>query len=285
MTYERVGRLPLDDRPVRYAGSRLLFRGPRRDLTGGYVACIGGTETCGGGTAARPWPVLSESGLGLPCVNLGLLNAGPDVLATDPGLLRMAQAARAVVLQLPGAVNLSNRFYRVHPRRNDRFVEAAPALRDLYPEVDFTEFHFTRHLVQRLAAISPTRFARIRAAAREAWLARLSGLVQGLTPPVVLLWMADHAPGRGADNAAIGADPAFVTRAMLDALAPHAAATVCVAASEMAQAQGTRGMRVAPLREDVATALPGPLAHREAADALHPVLTRLLQDGAPPGTQ
>ena len=281
MTYERPGRPPRDDRAVRYAGSRLLFRGPRRDLTGGYVACMGGTETCGG-VLARPWPALSEHGLGLPCVNLGLPNAGPDVLATDPELLRLAQAARVVVLQLPGAVNLSNRFYRVHPRRNDRFVEAAPALRALYPEVDFTEFHFTRHLVQRLAAISPSRFARIRAAAREAWLARLSGLVQGLAPPVVLLWLAEHAPGGGADGAAIGAEPALVTRAMLDALAPHAAAIVQVVVSEVARAGGAGGMRMAPGQQDAATGAP---AHREAADALHPVLTRLLQDGAPPGTQ
>ncbi|HAW46955.1 MAG TPA: hypothetical protein DCX34_06910, partial [Roseovarius sp.] len=63
----------------------------------------------------------------------------------------------------------------VHPRRNDRFVAATDALRVLYAEVDFTEFHFTRHLMRRLAAISPARFARLRTAVQEAWLARMSG--------------------------------------------------------------------------------------------------------------
>lgn len=277
MSYERLGRPPLDCPPVRYAGCRLVFRGPRRDLTGGYVACMGGTETHGT-FVDRPWPALLEEGLGTACVNLGLPNAGPDVFASDPGLLQMAQAARAVVLQLPCAMNLSNPFYRVHPRRNDRFIAAEPALRALYPEVDFTEFHFTRHFMRRLAAISPARFARVRVAAQEAWIARLSALLQGLAPPVVLLWLANHAPGRGADSAAIGADPAFVTRAMLDALAPHATATARVVVSQMARAQGTRGMRFPPMQEDIAAALPGPLAHREAAESLHRVLAPLLED-------
>src|SRR6056297_2682323 len=144
MAYQRMGRRPPDYLPVRYAGSRLVFRGPRRSLAGAYVACLGGTETCGS-FVDRPWPALLEQDLGTPCVNLGLPNAGPDVLAGDPGLLRMARRARAVVVQLPCAMNLSNPFYRVHPRRNDRFVAAETPLRDLFPEVDFTEFHFTRH--------------------------------------------------------------------------------------------------------------------------------------------
>ncbi|MFB9148360.1 DUF6473 family protein [Roseovarius ramblicola] len=277
MAYQRMGRQPPDYLPVRYAGSRLVFRGPRRSLAGGYVACLGGTGTYGT-FVARPWPALLEADLGTACVNLGVPNAGPDVLAGDRGLRQMAQGARAVVLQLPCAMNLSNRFYRVHPRRNDRFVAATDALRDLYPDVDFTEFHFTRHLMSRLAAISPARFARLRCGVQQAWIARLSALVRDLAPPVVLLWQANYAPGDGAGSAAIGADPAFVSRAMLDAVAPHAAAKVIAVASGVARAQGTLGMRFAPMQEDIAAALPGPLAHREVAGALHPVLTRLLKD-------
>jgi hypothetical protein len=276
MTYERLGRPPLDDRAVRYAGPRLRFRAPRRDLAHGYVACLGSTETCGS-RIARPWPALSEAALGLPCLNLGLPNAGPDVIATDPGLLRMAGSARAVVLQLPGAINLSNRFYRVHPRRNDRFVEAAPALRALYPEVDFTEFHFTRHLVHRLAAISPARFARLRDGMQEAWVSRLAGLLRGLAPPVVLLWLAGRAPQGQPDDPdgpAIGAEPAFVTDAMLAALAPLAAATVRAEA---------RGDPRPPVPQGMTATRPGHPAHRAVADALHPVLARVLQGRTPPG--
>lgn len=277
MTYERLGPRPLDYCPVRYAGSRLAFRGPRRNLGGGYVACLGGTETYGS-FVARPWPALLEEGLGTTCVNLGLPNAGPDVLGHDPGLRRMAQGARAVVLQLPCAMNLTNRFYRVHPRRNDRFVEASPPLRDLYPDVDFTEFHFTRHLMHRLAAISPARFARLRAGVQEAWVARVTALLHDITPPVVLLWLANHAPGGGAGSAAPGDDPAFVSRAMLDAVAPRATALVLAVISGTARAQGTLGMRFAPMQADVAAALPGPLAHREVAEAVRSVLMTLLKD-------
>jgi hypothetical protein len=261
---------------VRYAGSDLAFRGPRRSLTGNYVACLGGTETYGC-FVARPWPALLEQGLGTACVNLGLPNAGPDVLACDPGLKRMARGARAVVLQLPCAMNLSNRFYRVHPRRNDRFLAAEPSLRALYPEVDFTGFHFTRHLMRRLAAVSPSRFARLRAATQEAWIARMTALLHDITPPVVLLWLGNRAPGDGTGGADIGTDPAFVSRAMLDAVAPAATATVLAVISGTARAQGTLGMRFAPMQADVAAALPGPLAHREVADALRPVLAPLLK--------
>ena len=42
------------------------------------------------------------------CVNFGLPNAGPDAFAADDGLLRLVQGARAVVLQIPAAMNLSN---------------------------------------------------------------------------------------------------------------------------------------------------------------------------------
>ena len=285
MAYQRMGRQRPDYLPVRYAGSRLVFRGPRRGLAGGYVACLGGTGTHGT-FVDRPWPALLEADLGTVCVNLGLPNAGPDVLACDPGLVQMAQRAHAVVLQLPCAMNLGNPFYRVHPRRNDRFLAAQPALHDLYPEVDFTEFHFTRHLMHRLAAISPARFARLRDGMQKAWVARLSGLLRDLAPsPVVVLWQANHAPGDRADSAAIGAEPAFVSRAMLDTVAPRATATVLAVASATAQAQGTRGMRFPPMQEETAAALPGPLAHREVADALHPVMARLLQGRAPPGAQ
>ncbi|MET4100996.1 hypothetical protein ABIE58_000412 [Roseovarius sp. MBR-78] len=280
MTYERLGPRPLNYQPVHYAGSTLAFRGPRRDLGRGYVACLGGTETYGR-FIARPWPALLGHDLGATCVNLGLPNAGPDVFTGDAGLRRMAQGARAVVLHLPCAMNLSNPFYRVHPRRNDRFVAAEAPLRDLYPEVDFTEFHFTRHLMRGLIAISPARFAQVRAAMQEAWVARMAALLHDMTPPVVLLWLANHAPGLGTGSAALHDDPAFVSRAMLDAVTPHATATVQAVISGAARAQGTLGMRFAPTQAEIAAALPGPLAHREVAQALRPVLGPLLHEKGP----
>ncbi|MBC7181168.1 MAG: hypothetical protein H5U14_13920 [Roseovarius sp.] len=275
MGFERLGHRPLDYRPVRYDGSKLVFRGPQRRLTGEFVACLGGTETYGT-FIDRPYPDLMERSLALPCVNFGWPNAGVDAFLKDDGLIDMVSGARAVVLQVPGAMNLCNPFYRVHPRRNDRFLEATPRLRRLYPEVDFTEFHFTRHMMRRLADVSPDRFAVLREGLQEVWVARMQALLERIAAPVVLMWFSRHLPGLGHEAAGIADDPAFVSRAMLRAVGARAAQVVEVVISPEACAQGTRGMRFDPMQEAVAADLPGLLAHSEAARALSPVLESLL---------
>lgn len=275
MGFERLGHRPLDYRPVRYDGSRLVFRGPQRRLSGDFVACLGGTETYGT-FIDRPYPDLMERSLALPCVNFGWPNAGVDAFLKDAGLLDLVSDARAVVLQVPGAMNLCNPFYRVHPRRNDRFVEATQRLRRLYPEVDFTEFHFTRHMMQRLADVSPDRFAVLREGLQEVWVERMQALLERIAAPVVLMWFSRHLPGLGHEAARIADDPAFVSRAMLRAVGARAAHVVEVVISPEACAQGTRGMRFDPMQESVAADLPGLLAHSEASRALSPVLESLL---------
>lgn len=277
MAYERLGRRPLDYRPVRYADARLSFRGPARDLSKGYVACMGGTETYGT-FVERPWPALLEAGGETACLNLGVPNAGLDLWLAPGGPLPLAQKARAVVLQIPCGMNLTNPFYAVHPRRNDRFLRALPALHHLYPEVDFTEFHFTRHMMHRLHAASPERFGDVRTAVQAAWVRRMVALLDRIAAPVILLWLSNHAPGSGTRGGGIDTDPAFVSRAMLDAIAPHAQATVIAVISDTARHQGTRGMRFDLMEEQIAAALPGPLAHREVAEAVRPALAALLDE-------
>jgi hypothetical protein len=95
MGFERLGHRPLDYRPVRYDGSKLVFRGPQRRLTGEFVACLGGTETYGT-FIDRPYPDLMERSLALPCVNFGWPNAGVDAFLKDDGLIDMVSGARAV---------------------------------------------------------------------------------------------------------------------------------------------------------------------------------------------
>lgn len=275
MAFERMGRPPLDYRPVQYGASKLVFRGPKRRLQGGYIACLGGTETYGK-FIERPYPDLLERDLPLPCVNFGWPNAGVDVVLKDSGLLTLAQNARAVVLQVPSAMNLSNPYYLVHPRRNDRFVLASPRLRRLYPEVDFIEFNFTRHLMLRLSEIAPDRFAMLRRALQDVWVARMQQLIQRIERPVILLWLSTHAPGDGAGTAEVYDDPAFVSRAMLHAVGSRAVRIVEVVISPEARRQGTRGMRFSPLEQGVAAELPGPLAHCEAAHALIDALAPLI---------
>ncbi|WP_297770137.1 DUF6473 family protein [uncultured Roseovarius sp.] len=271
MVFERLGRTPLDYKPVRYGTSKLVFRGPARDTSGEYVACLGGTETYGK-FLDRPWPARLEAELGLPCVNLGLPNSGPDVLLRDKGLLGLARGARAVVLQVPSAINLSNPYYNVHPRRNDRFLSASATLRRLYPEVDFTEFHFTRHMIGRLASLSPERFLLLRQAVQDVWIERMQRVLTFIDRPTVLFWLANHAPGRDPVSTELRDDPAFVSRAMMRVVGPHATHLTEVVISDTAREQGTRGMRFSPMEESAAADLPGPLAHAEAAQALLPAL-------------
>ena len=112
---------------------------------------------------------------------------GVDWHLTDPRLGEAAQGASAYVLVLPPLGNLSNPFYSVHPRRNDRFVAAKPSLKALYPEVDFAPFTFTGHALSALASACPERFSLIRRALVQQWSARMRCLLDQLPQRGVLI--------------------------------------------------------------------------------------------------
>ncbi|QYK43672.1 MAG: hypothetical protein KF887_19560 [Paracoccaceae bacterium] len=272
MAYAYAGEGSLDYFPCHYGGSRLLFRGPHRDLAMPYVVSLGGAETYGR-FIPRPWPDLVEAATGWRMVNLGCVNAGPDAWLADAGALRVAQGARAAVLQVTGAANLSNRHYAVHPRRNDRFVRANGPLRSLFPEVDFTNFHFTRHLLGTLAEVSPARFATLADDLRAAWVGRMRALIAGLGVPVVLLWIGRAPPPPRGTPA--GGDPYLIDAAMIAALRRGVSDYVEVVLSPDTLAQGVQGMAFAPMERPAAEGLPGPAAHEEIAALLSPVLDRL----------
>lgn len=264
-----------DYSPCHYGASRLAFRGPRRDLRGEYVAMLGGSETYGRFVAA-PFPALVEEGLGIPVANLGCQNAGPDVYLADRPALEVAGDAHLAVVQVTGAQNLSNRYYTVHPRRNDRFIHATPLLRSLYREVDFTGIHFTGHLITVLAGKGPERFAPIAAELRATWLHRMKVLMQHLPKRRVLLWMADQPPPAAGQGGGLGAAPWLIDREMLDELKPLVSAQVEVVTSAAARAEGLRGMWFLPADEAAVRRLPGATAHQEVAQALLPVIKGLL---------
>ena len=263
--YPRDGAL--DYFPCRYGNSRLLFRGPRRSLTAPYVAVLGGTETYGK-FAPHPFPDELEERIGRAVVNLGCINGGPDVFLNDADTLAVARGARAVVVQAMGAQNLTNRFYTVHPRRNDRFIAASAELRALYPDVDFTEFTFTRHLLAVLAARSPARFARLQAELRQTWVDRMSRLLALLPGRRLMLWLGDPPPGEGA------ADPfapaPLVDGAMLHALAPLAERLITVPLD--APGRDLSGLAFAPLGAPAAATVPSRADHLRVAAALAQVL-------------
>ncbi|WP_054300760.1 DUF6473 family protein [Gemmobacter sp. LW-1] len=271
MSFTGPGAGAPDYAPCRYGASKLSFRGPAARLDQPYWAMLGGTMTYGK-FVEHAYPALVARATGHAVVNLGIPNAGVDAYLGDPEVLAIAAGAEAVVLQIPGAQNLSNRYYRVHPRRNDRFLTARPLLRMLFREVDFTEFNFTRHMLTELRRVSPLRFERVADELRAAWLERMQALIEVLAVPVTLLWAGENPPPVGGVDMA--ADPLLVTRAMVDALRPAAAAYVEVIISAEARAQGTEGMLFSALDLPAARLLPGPAAHAEVAAHLAALLAR-----------
>jgi hypothetical protein len=178
-----------------------------------YIAFLGGTEVFGR-FVKTPLSDIGESLLEMPCVNLGAVNAGLDTFATDKALLRLAGRAEMTVVQVLGAQNISNDYYRVHPRRNDRFLQAMPALKELFPEVDYTEYHFNKHLLSSLQALSAERFTLVRQHLQDTWVDRMTQMIEGLKGRVVLLWLRYDLTGASA----FGHEPVLVERSMIQAL-------------------------------------------------------------------
>jgi hypothetical protein len=275
MTYENLGEGALDYAPCRYGNSKLLFRGPKRKLTAPYVAMLGGTETYGK-FMELPYPALTESALDMPVVNLGCVNAGIDVFSHDRTVTEICSGAEVTVIQIAGAQNMSNRFYAVHPRRNDRFLRASNLLKTIYREVDFTEFNFTRHLLCALKTTSPEKFAMVEQELREAWVARMKTLVSRIESRVVLLWLSDHDPEHPETDTAEGTDPLFVDRDMLDAVSPFVEEIIEVVAARQEIDEGFQGLAFTEFEAPAARGMLGTTAHAHAASALDATLRRLI---------
>lgn len=267
MSFQRQGAPSLDYRPVSYPGSVLRFRGPGSDIAAPHLLCLGGTETFGR-FIAEPYPALLAARLDGPVVNMGVAGSGIDVVLEDRAIQAAATAASAIVLQVPGAQSLSNRLYAVHPRRNDRFVKASGILRTIYRDVDFTEFHFTRHMLDHLKALSPERFEIVRDEVQAAWTMRMLRFLEKAPAPVHLLWLARRGPDEAEPEHGLGEEPLFVTRAMLDKVAGAAASLSIVEGGRDAAGSATPGMVFAPGEAAAARLLPGPRAHETARDML-----------------
>lgn len=275
MSFEHRGRLPLDYHPVVYPGSVLRFRGPApgRGLDAPFVLCLGGSETFGRFIHA-PFAAQLDAALPLDVVNMGVMNAGLDVIFRDPAITAALGRADAVVLQVMGAQNMTNRFYSVHPRRNDRFVKAATMLRTLYRDVDFTEFHFTRHLLTHLNALSPDRFGVVERELRAAWVARMKAFLDRVSVPVHLLWLSRRHPDEVPTGpvSRLGPDPLFIRPDMLADVAGAAASLSIAVPPPQGPQASTRGMFFGAREEAAARVLPGPDGHDLAARLLRPLL-------------
>lgn len=270
MKHESLEEAGLSYAPCRYGTSRILFRGPKRPLDGKYITFVGGTETYGR-FIQNPFPDLVEESLGDVCVNLGMINASVDAYANEPSLVDICRESSLNIVQVMGAQNMSNRFYTVHPRRNDRFLKASTVLHAIYPDVDFSDFCFTRHMLSTLYARSPDRFEIVRMELEAAWQGRMTGFLREIGKHTFLLWFAGHLPSDGrwdSRSNPFSADPLFVSRRMIDSLRPLVRGVVMAQPSARAQGAGTGGMIFSPQQSTAAAECLGVAAHQEAAVAL-----------------
>lgn len=245
-----------DSELVTLGTTGLWCRGPL-DAGPQAVVFIGGGETQGR-FVLHPFPALLAGVCG-GAVNLGVAHAGADCIAGLPELAALGVRGRCILVQLPCAANLSNRYYRVHPRRNDRLIGPEPALRRLFPDVDFSEFAFVRAMLVRLRLASPDRFAVLVTGVRDRWSEIMRRVLAGLDGDVRLLWLQ----GRGV----LGPEPAFVTEEMVRSLGRPVYAIRSDSAG-----MDTTGMVFAPEDREAARAMPGPQQHRDIARALAPKL-------------
>lgn len=161
--------------------------------TGGFVLFLGGSETYGR-CVGQPYPSLFKRLSDMDVLNLGVANAGYDTFSSDRDIVAQARRARLVVLQLMGPHLMTNRFYQVHTRRNDRFLKATPALKALYPKVDFSQFAFVGHMLQRLQSADARVFAQLVACLHQGLRQRLQQMQRLYRRPMVYLWI-DHGLG------------------------------------------------------------------------------------------
>ena len=207
MSFVRPDRA-LDYFPCRYGDCPTTFRGPAAPASAGVIAVIGGSEVFGKYVEDPFCDQLAER-LNRPVMNLGIVNGGIDAFVHDEALLTLLGDTAEVIVQAMGAANLSNRFYTVHPRRNDRFLRHSAMLGSLFPQVDFSDFTFVRHMLSTLKGADPVAFDHVRQELRAAWIARMRLLLSRIPVRKTLLCLERPATGP------LGAEPLFVDREML----------------------------------------------------------------------
>ena len=238
----------------------------------------GGTETFGKFIPA-PFPDLLEAEIDLPMINLGCQRAGVDTYMSSQSLLDICSDAKFTIIQIMGAANMSNRFYTVDPRNNERFLRAARRLKEIYPEIDFTKFELTNQMLTELAEVGADRLHLVRHELQCAWVARMRSLLSQIAGPKILLWLAGHAPFSNKQGGTICREPLFVDRGMLNAIRDDADALIEVVANPVEVKVGRSEMLIDPMESISANEILGPVVHRRVVEALRPAIARLLEPG------
>lgn len=273
MSYDGTGLSGLDYKICEYQGSRLKFRGPKAELGKPYIAFLGATETFGKFIDV-PFPDLLSARLSVQTLNLGLINGGVDAYLGDTSIMSLAAGADLRVVQVLGALNQTNHYFKVHPRRNDRFVAPCEALVRLFPEVDFAEFHFTKAMLIALQACSKTRYRMLCQELQKIWLKRMSRLLDELGGPTILLWFAGAKPPKR--SIIDPRDPMLVDAKMLAQLRLKATTYVECVPSAGTIDQDEKDQVNIMASPSAMRQIMGPNAHLQTAHALQDVCVQLL---------
>ncbi|MEM9966976.1 MAG: DUF6473 family protein [Pseudomonadota bacterium] len=269
MTFVSLRPESLDYALCRYGTSKLLFRGPRQLSQDPYIAFLGGIETYGR-FVRSPFPSQIEEALGRPCLNLGQVGAGVDVFLHDPFVAQVLKEAKVIVVQAMGVQGQSNAFYTVHPRRNDRITALRPALHDLFDRADFTDVHYTRHLLESLCSLSSEGFTTVQAHLQAVWVKQMQSLLTQIAGVSIVLWINNHASRESpaSEEPFFCRDPLFVRPGMIAKIAPYATEVLQVDISSAARSAIASGMIYGAAEEVEAAQLMNAQAHEEVAQAL-----------------
>lgn len=247
-----------------YGNSSLQFRGPPCDLGQPYLAYLGGAETFGR-FMETPFPQMVSQRTGLGCLNLAAVNGGVDYCMNAPETFDWINGAQAAVIEVMGAANLSNAFFKVHPRRNDRVVCTHGILTDMFKDTDFVNVHFIRHLLAELEKADPEEYQGVCQVLKTTWVARMSGLLARIKVPVHLVWMADHSPVHvGFGSAA--SDPFLIDQNLVDAILPKVDCLIVADAPTQQRADPT--LRFGEFDQAAAGNMLGKAVHRDVANQI-----------------
>jgi hypothetical protein len=253
--------------PCHYGTSGITFRGPPVTLDAPYTVVVGGSEVYGK-YVADPFCARLAARSDRRIVNLGVMNGGIDVFLREESLMEVIRGADVAIVQAMGAGNLSNRFYSVHPRRNDRYLRPSRLMRKAFPEIDFSTFVFTRHLLHTLETHAPGGLDVLRTELQVAWAARMRQLLEQVSGTKILLRIA-HAP-----DDRLGPEPLYVNDDMLDGLSGLVDGMAkCDVTPDMTEA-AMEGMVFPEIDRLVARRMLTPAAHGRIADALAAALRR-----------
>ena len=96
--------------------------GSEKSCKHSYGVCLGRADTLG--QSSDPFSALLEREIGMPILNLEARHSGAGFNIEDDAIHEIIENAQVIFVEARSVVNQSNPFYRVHPRRNDRFVTA-----------------------------------------------------------------------------------------------------------------------------------------------------------------